>query len=389
MPCGPAYLDRLDRFDVIIKSPGVPPESRIKNYESRITSATQLFLNAIAETGALVIGVTGSKGKSTTSSLIYEILKAAGNDAYLIGNIGIPALDFLERTKSNTIFVQEMSSYQLMDLTVSPHIAVITAFFPEHLDYHGSLGAYLEAKKHITRFQHERDSVIFSADSEGAREIAGESRGKRIPYSASDSPVRIEETQLLGKHNLSNIAAAWKVVQELGVPREIASRAIKNFHGLPHRLQSLGAHDGIEWIDDSISTTPESAIAALNALGEHVNTIILGGQDRGNDFTELGKRIAASQIENIILFPVSGPRIRTAIEKAWAGTALHFFEIGGMEEAITISRQYTKRSHEPTIPRPIVLLSPASPSYGLFRNFEERGEAFRRAIMKTAPLSVV
>lgn len=386
------YLDHLDQFDVIIKSPGIPPFPELTPHVSRLTSSTQIFLDTIALSGATVIGVTGSKGKSTTATLIADILRTADEEASLIGNIGDPAIAHLgemlchpdPRQRMNKFFVHEMSSYQLADLTRSPPIAVITTFFPEHLDYHASIGlstgctpleAYKEAKKHITRFQRRENIVIYNAASPGAKEIADESAGRRIPYSAQDSPVRIEETHLIGTHNLSNIAAAWKVSEELGVPRAIAIQAIKNFQGLPHRLQSLGVHHGIEWIDDAISTTPESTIAALDALGGRVRTLILGGQDRGFDFSNLGRRIAASSVECVILFPGSGPRIRKALENT--GTSAQCFDVQSMDAAVQVACSKTLSSSV----APIILLSPASPSYGMFKNFEEKGDTFHKTII--------
>src|SRR3989338_10171850 len=163
-----------------------------------------------------------------------------------------------------------------------------------------------------------------------------ESPGTRIPFSADECPVPIEETKLLGDHNRSNIAAAYKVGIHLKIPQEVMLKVIRDFRGLPHRLQSLGVHHGIEWIDDAISTTPESTIAALDALGERVQTIILGGQDRGNDFTDLGKRIAESSMKQVILFPGSGPRIRKAIEEA--GAKIKFHDATSMEQAVELSK---------------------------------------------------
>jgi UDP-N-acetylmuramoylalanine--D-glutamate ligase len=285
MQTGESWLRGLDRFDVLIKSPGIPQNQTLATHSAKLTSATQIFLDTIAEDGACVIGVTGSKGKSTTSSLIHEILQAADLDSFLVGNIGNPALDVLEHSSPTTYFVMEMSSYQLQHLTRSPHIAVVTSFFPEHLDYHASsagesgmsaLEAYKDAKKNIARFQTEEDVVIYDGTSEDVKEIAAQSMGKQIPSQPEDAPVTIEETHLLGRHNLSNIALAFHVAQFLDVPQDICMSVFHSFEGLPHRLQSLGIHGGIEWIDDSISTTPESAIAALDALGDRVASMILG-----------------------------------------------------------------------------------------------------------------
>ncbi len=392
---GPGYLQNLDRFDVLIKSPGIPPSLKLEAFRLKLSSPTQIFLDSIANTGSMVIGVTGSKGKSTTASLIHAILKHAGEDSYLIGNIGTPAISFIEQSKPNTIFVQEMSSYQLMDVNRSPQIAVVTAFFPEHLDYHGSLEAYLEAKKHIARFQKPDDRVFFNGESEECRSIADEGKGRKIAFSAADSPVRIEQTRLIGQHNLSNIAAAFKVASSLDIPEKTAIEAICEFQGLPHRLQSIGIHNGIEWVDDSISTNPQSAIEALNALGNRVETVILGGQDRGFDFTPLAKRIANSKVQTVILLPESGQRIRETIEKT--GAKVKCIEVKTMEEAVRQAKKASSfklpvrpghpggqaTSNPPTRNVPIVLLSPASPSYGHFKNFEDRGGQFKNAALKS------
>jgi len=377
---GPHYLDNLDRFDVIIKSPGIPPSSKLKALGTKLINSTQIFLEEAAAHGATVIGVTGSKGKSTTASLIYAILQAESQKmkagSYLVGNIGEPAIAHLKNIKPNTIFVLEMSSYQLMDCSSSPPIAVITSFFPEHLDYHGSLKNYQEAKSHITKFQGESDFVVYDATSPGAQEIAEQSPGRRIATHTNDLPLTLKDLLLKGEHNLRNAAIAFLTTRLMGVPERISIPVMQNFRGLPHRLESLGVHHRAEWIDDAISTTPESTIAALDALGDRVSIIILGGQDRANDFTALGKRIAASSIRSVILFPGSGPRIRKAIEEARAN--VDFFEAGAMEEAVekAISCQLKADS------LPIVLLSTASPSYGMFKSFEEKGEAFRTCIQQ-------
>lgn len=394
---GETWLSNLEIFDVLIKSPGIPPLPEITRLKGKLTTPTQIFLDTIAGSGATVIGVTGSKGKSTTASLIYEILsrssgsqtadcdlriaaaKAGTKKVFLIGNIGEPAIAHLAEAKPDTIFILEMSSYQLMDLTVSPHIAVISAFFPEHLDYHGSLEAYLEAKKHITRFQTEDDVVFYNAGFPEAKDIAEESKGTKIPFSIKDSPVTADDTLLKGEHNLGNIAAAWKVCMHLGVAKEAAIKAIKQFKGLPHRLESLGIHGGIEWINDSISTTPESAIAALEAFDNRVSVIILGGQDRGYDFTPLAEKIAKTpSLRMAILLPESGTVIGKALEHAGAPVILSNAET--IDEAVRTARKAAldPKPEEGTVP--IVLLSPAAPSYGHFKNFEERGEMFQKAM---------
>ncbi|MBU2213419.1 UDP-N-acetylmuramoyl-L-alanine--D-glutamate ligase [Patescibacteria group bacterium] len=373
---GPNYLKNINDFDIIIKSPGIPPCKELEEVKEKITNSTQIFLDTIADTGAKVIGVTGSKGKSTTASLIYEILKASGEDVHLVGNIGKPAMDFIDEAKPKTWFVMEMSSFQLMDLTMSPHIAVITTFFPEHLDYHGSLEDYLEAKKHITRFQKTEDYVFFNADSNEAKYIAEETSGGVFPVCREEAPVSLNQINLIGTHNLLNITLAYAVAAHLNIPEHIIIDTIKSFKGLPHRLQSLGAHNGIEWIDDSISTTPETTIAALDAL-ENVTTLILGGHDRGSDFAELGKQIAHSSVLNVILMGESAPRIRKAIELANANVT--FVKVKDMKEAVECTKEETSNQKLATR-NFLCLLSPASPSYDMFKDFEERGNEFRKWI---------
>jgi UDP-N-acetylmuramoylalanine--D-glutamate ligase len=376
---GEGWLENLGKFDIIIKSPGIPPNDTLKKYAGKITNSTQIFLKEAAARGATVIGVTGSKGKSTTSTLIHEILKAADRKSFLVGNIGEPAISHLKDASLNTFFVLEMSSYQLMDCHTSPPISIITTFFPEHLDYHGSVEAYKDAKSHITRFQSEGNFVVYDALSPVAEELALLSPGKRIAAHAEDLPV--ESMELKGEHNRRNATIAFLTTRLLGIPERVSIPVIENFRGLPHRLQSLGIHHGAEWVDDAISTTPESTIAALDALGDRVSTIILGGQDRGNDFTALGKRIAASKIRTVILFPGSGPRIRKAIEKSHA--SVEFYDVETMQDAVKKS-QIANRKSEIVTP-PVVLLSTASPSYGMFRNFEEKGDAFKNAIHIVKP----
>jgi UDP-N-acetylmuramoylalanine--D-glutamate ligase len=376
---GKDYLSGLDKFDWIVKSPGVAPASELIRVHEKLTSATDLFLGTARSAGATVVGITGSKGKSTTSSLIYSILQKDGRAAYLVGNIGQPALDFIEEARGDAVFVIEMSSYQLLSVTSSPHIGVLTSFFPEHLDYHGSLEAYWDAKANIARFQGPKDVLFYHDGFDACRAIAELSPGERIPFAGSDCPVDIAETHLLGEHNAGNIAGAYKVATYLNVLHETAVLAIRSFRGLPHRLQMLGVYHGVRWVDDAISTTPESTIAAMNALGRKVETIILGGQDRGYDFTELAHRVAQSSIRNVILFPGSGARIEEALRlHGKASDQLSLWHAASMREAVSIAKQVTTRGA-------ICLLSTASPSYGLFRNFEEKGDEFARWVRFEEP----
>lgn len=372
---GADYLEQVDKqqFDVIIKSPGIPPHPLIEQWRKagKLTSGTALFFAAAKAVGAKLIGVTGSKGKSTTSSLIYTILTAAKVPVTLVGNIGKPMLEYSDKLDPSMTFVAELSSYQLLDLEQSPDIAVITSFFPEHLDYHGSLQNYFEAKSHIARYQSTENTVIFAGDQPEVVRMASLSPGRKIARTAADSPIKLSELKLIGAHNLSNVALATGVANVLGIEPATYLAALRNFTGLPHRLQSLGVHHGIQWIDDAISTTPDSTIAALDALGDRVATIILGGQDRGVPYEHLGTRIAASKVRTVILFPGSGPRIRQAIGDAHADVCFH--EVDTMQAAV-------EKAKKSTMEGKICLLSTAAPSYGMFKNFEEKGDEFARCI---------
>lgn len=381
---GEQWLDDLDRFDVIIKSPGIPPNSTLIAHSAKLTSSTQIFLDLATAAGAVTIGVTGSKGKSTTASLIHAMLRAqnpdSGSEIFLVGNIGDAAIAHIADAKRDAIFVIEMSSYQLMDLKTAPHVAVITSFFPEHLDYHAStalgtgsaLEEYRKAKAKITTLQNEGD-IVFYADTESVRPMIANTKAKKVPVTANGSPVTLSETKLIGNHNLGNIALATAVARHFGVSDAVIVQAIKNFTPLPHRLQSLGVHGGIEWIDDAISTTPESAMAAMAALGNNVKAIILGGQDRGNDFTELGRAIDASAIELVILLGQSGLRISKSIKTK------KMIPVYVMNEAISTITQELKNLGTQ---QPIALLSPASPSYDMYENFEAKGDDFQKTISR-------
>ncbi len=381
---GADYLNEVDakNFTAIIKSPGVKPTGLIEMWrqQEKLSSGTELFLEEARAVGALVIGVTGSKGKSTTSSLIYAMLSRSPQletRSFLVGNIGIPSISYIDKITKDAVFVMEMSSYQLMDVTVSPQIAVVTSFFPDHLDYHGSLEAYREAKANIARFQQPEDTILYAKDSPGAAWIARQSMGERVGFLPEDCPVAISATKLIGEHNRSNIAGAFMAAMLAGADQTQAIAAIQAFEPLPHRLQSLGVHHGIEWVDDAISTTPESTIAALDALGDRVATIILGGQDRGYDFTPLADRLAVSSIKTAILFPGSGPAIRKAIEAS--GAQINLIDVDTMEQAVTSAKKLAMSNLQLGIP--IVLLSTASPSYNMYRNFEEKGDTFRKCIL--------
>lgn len=356
---GDKYLEGLEEYDVIVKSPGIPflPEiKKAKSIGKYVTSATEIFFD---ECRGKIIGITGTKGKSTTTALIYEVLKAANLDAYLIGNIGVAPLELLEKGNENSVFVYELSSFQLEDLNKSPYIAVITNIYPEHLDHHGSLDAYINAKANIVKFQKEDDFVIFKKDNKEAIKIAQTSKAKnQISYS-TQLPINTKPAEIIGK--IFNIS------------EDKIKKAIKNFKTLPHRLEFVGEFKGIKFYNDSLSTIPQATIRALDILGKNVETLIAGGFDRGLNYAILAPAIANSKIKNLILFPTTGEKIWEGVRRQ--ATGISKYEVNNMEHAVKIA-------FDKTSPGKIVLLSPASTSFNLFKDYEDRGNQFKNWVKK-------
>jgi UDP-N-acetylmuramoylalanine-D-glutamate ligase len=360
---GPDYLERLSDFDLIVKSPGIPwhPPADLAD---RVITATQLFFDSLPDS-ALTIGVTGTKGKSTTSHLIYEALSSARDRRVILaGNIGEPMLAHLDDA-AGTTFVLELSSYQLESLQRSPHIAVVTSFFPDHLDYHRTMAAYREAKSHIAAFQRPGDVVFYNAAYSDCAAIAHPGAGRKVPFTAEDYPGH-DVAPGLGER--SNLAAAYLVALECGIAPAAARQAIEHSKGLPHRQQSLGRFHGVRWIDDSAATTPESTVSALHALGSEVDVLITGGLDRGYDYAAVGEAIDALQIPHIVALPDTAAKLTAAIHGR-----THVHEASTMAAAVATAKRNTR-------PGRVVLLSSGAPSYNQYRNYYERGDDFLRAI---------
>jgi len=356
------YLKKQAGYDLIIKTPGIKKELMTNHY----TTATNIFFSQIKNN--ITIGVTGSKGKSTTASLIYAILKEAGKKVCLVGNIGNPMLEILLKPiDKEEIFVVELSSYQLDDIDYSPHIAVVTNLFPEHMDYHGSVEKYYEAKRNIIKFQNPTDYVVFNKKNKELKKCLAKNSLKDF------SKIDLENitVPLLGKHNLENVKAAIAVANILNISKNSIKQGIENFKGLAHRLEFVGEFKGIKFYDDAISTTPESTIAAILAL-PNTDTIFLGGLNRGYDFSKLALAIEKSKIKNIVFFPDSGQDIEKEIFKKSQNKYL-ILHTKNMDEAVKFAFENTKIGK-------VCLLSSASPSYSIWKNFEEKGDKFKVAI---------
>ncbi len=359
---GPDYLKKQDGANLVVRSPGVHTELVTKKY----TTATNLFF---ANCPGQTIGVTGTKGKSTTASLVAAMLKKSIPDVRLVGNIGCPMLDELGSSTADTVFVVELSSYQLTDINYSPHIVVIVNWFPEHRDFHGSFELYKQSKERVLSFQTPSDYFIFDPSEEPAK-WGSFTKAHCTPY-ATDFPFDENKIHLLGLHNKKNIQAALTVARLYKVSEEKIAEAVYGFVPLPHRLEKVGTFKGITFYDDAISTTPQSTIAALNTL-HRVETIFLGGQDRGYEFDGLIKVLKEKNIKNIVLFPDTGKRIKEGITKM-NGYSPSLLEISDMEQAV-------KFAYEKTTPGATCLLSTASPSYSVWKNFEEKGDLFQQFV---------
>ncbi len=390
------YLSSLKNYDVIIKTAGIPLKV-IKPYigNAIVSSPTQLFFDSCPGT---IIGVTGTKGKSTTTTVIYEVIKSDYANTILCGNIGISALEQLPKINDKTLVVMELSSHQLQTLTKSPHIAVLQNITPEHLDYYDDFEDYVKAKENIASHQSPNDYFLYNANYPIPYEIAQRSKAKRFPFNADIGPnccfiqgkdimfrfhnnveniMGRDEISLLGDHNIQNVLPAIIIGKLYEIPTEKIVSAIAAFKGLEDRLELVGDVNGVTYYNDSISTTPESAIAAIDALAPDVETIIVGGYDRGLDYTSLAKRIVESEIKTVILLPTTGRKIEDAIKKV-PGFKLHaskirFFNQDSMAGAVEVASEHTSKGK-------ICLLSPAAPSFNLFKDYHERALQFKEAI---------
>jgi len=397
---GPRYLDSLDSYscEVIIKTPGIPgsTEAILRAHQSGciLTSHSQLFLSNYPK--EKIIGVTGTKGKSTTTSLIHHILTQAGIRSELVGNIGQPPLSLIGAVPEDTVFVHEFSSHQLAEVESSPHIAVLLNIVPEHLDYYANFEAYVAAKENITRFQTSEDYLVFSADYSVPTAIASRTKAGLRPFSmerpidgsyirnetivrsgpnGEEEVMAVDEIPLQGRFNIQNVLAAVTAASLCNVSSQVIRTGVRSFHALPHRLEPVGTFNGITFYDDSIATVPEATLAALDALGSNVRTLVLGGHERNLDFSELGQRLPAN-VRTVILFPPTGERIWKAIESESRNSELPAaFFVSGMEDAVKIAYERTPSGG-------ICLLSPASPSFGTFKNYKERGESFKAFVKK-------
>lgn len=368
-----SHLPEVDPSWVVIKTPGVPVHhpvaQKLRASSIPMTTATNLFFAERKGKGK-IIGITATKGKSTTASLMAGVLKEAGVPSMLVGNIGLPMLSMID-APNDTMFVVELSSYMLADLEIGPDIAVFVNLFEEHMDWHGSVEAYQRDKMRIATTQTEDEVFVYNENSAILKEFAGKVRSRPRAFALHDEPA-LEALTLEGAHNKENACAVLAVCDELGIGHDIAAQAFTVFKPLPHRLERVGTYGGITFINDSISTTPQSALAAIDVHQDALGAIILGGQDRGYDFTPLAERLAQMSKVRVYVLP-GGEHLEAKFKKF----DREFFTMPTFDEIVNDIFAHAKT--------PLTcLLSPASPSYGQFKNFEDRGEQFKAAILRAA-----
>ena len=369
---GQNYLAKIGDYDLIIKAPGIP----MKEQTSFLTSQTRIFFDNFP---GLIIGVTGTKGKGTTSGLIYQILKTAGFKAFWLGNVGKPTFQYLLRSQPDHIAVYELSSHQLRDLKKSPQIAVFLNIFPDHLDYYGNFAEYQKAKANITTHQTKNDYLIYNSSDKSVSQIAKKSQARKIIFNPKKPLTPLEKLlkkhyQLKGDFNFLNLRAALGVVGLLGVSEKNILEAVKSFKGLPHRLEFSGKHKGIEFYDNSMATVPETTILDLKTFNGKAISLIVGGSEKGSDYTALAKEILKTSVKNlIILGQGTGQKIEEGVKLLPPPTKKEFnsFQARTMQEAVKICYKETPKNG-------ICLLSPASASFNMFKDYKDRGKQFKK-----------
>lgn len=371
--CGSKYLDNgLVGFDLIVRSPGIRPDlhqiQEAVKKGAKLTSATNIFFE---ECKTLIIAVTGTKGKGTTSTLIAKALEADGKKVLLAGNIGEPMLSLLKSTLKVDFVVLELSSFQTIDLKKSPHIAVVTNITSDHLDWHKDQEEYEQAKAQLWANQTKNDFLIVNEDDLTSMKLAKDAPGNIHTYNGENN--KAEELFIPGKHNVYNANAALLTIKLLGEDTDKAWQGMTNFKGLEHRLEKVDEINGVTYVNDSYATNPEPTIAALKSFKKS-KVLILGGSSKAADFTKMAKEITQSQVRGVILIGDEAENIKNALTLAgFKGQVLK--GATSMPEIVNIASKFANQGE-------VVLLSPACASFGLFENYKDRGKQFKQAVLQ-------
>lgn len=371
--------ETLGKYDLIIKSPGIS----LKNIDTQglnISSQLQLILMVAKDN---IIGITGTKGKSTTSSLMYKVIKDQYENTFLLGNIGIPILDYIDSFNDKSKLVIELSCHQLEYVTYSPHISIILNLFQEHLDFYKDVESYYGAKINIAKFQNKNDYLFYNFNNNTLKDYVNKLEnnnakigiGKDIyikdNYVESDKKLYNinNKRNVIGDHNLENIMFILGVSDLLNLDMEKVTKSIEEFQPLEHRMELVGTFDNIIYYNDSIATIPEATINCIETL-KIVDTLILGGNDRSLDYKKLIEYLKQSNVSNIICLPKTGHDIAVYLKDY-----KKIYIVDNLEEAIEISKKVTEKNK-------ICALSPAASSYGYFNNFEERGKIYKELVRR-------
>lgn len=386
---GDNYLDSLDEYDLLVRTAGLPSQKILdKNpgVESKITTQINEFFKVCPTKN--IIGITGTKGKGTTSTLVTKILEKADKDVVLAGNIGVPVLSMLNKLSIDSWVVLELSSFQLSDIKYSPRIAGCLMVAPEHLNWHSDFDDYKNAKSNLFRYQTDRDVAIYFNGDKGSKLIASHGSGRKIPYFKIPGAFiendlikmnglticKTSDIKLLGEHNWQNVCAAitiaWQATQDI----EAIKSTITTFSGLEHRLELVREFNEVKYYDDSFGTTPETAIVALKAFPEP-KVVILGGSDKGADYHALAKTIKESNIRKVLLIGEQAKHIQSSLQEV----EFNKFRFGGsdMKEIVTNACSEAQIGD-------IVLLSTGCASFDMFKDYKDRGDKFKQAVQQLA-----
>lgn len=396
---GEAYQQCMDEYDIVFKSPGVVLEREFSEYKCEIVCQTELFMRRFREQ---TIGITGTKGKSTTTTLIYHILKESGKNVKLAGNVGIPSLDIADEVETDTIVVYELSSHMLEYMTVSPRISSILNIYEEHLDHYGTMEKYVAAKMNILKNQKDGDICFLNESIEpfGSADIFSISIGDNkfekftetnektyvgvvdisddiITYTYNGNVceyhIPVDEINLMGVHNYFDIGVAYGILKQFDITDEEFENGLKTYNPLPHRLQYIGEVGGVKYYNDSISTICETTIQAVETVPD-ATTVIIGGMDRGIDYSDLEKYIVENtKLRNVVLMYETGKRINDELLTKYGQINKNIHLVDDLKEAVKVAVTVTAKGKA-------CIMSPAAASYGYFTNFEQRGQEFVRIV---------
>lgn len=397
---GEDYLSNLNGFDVIFRSPSMLPTNEyLVSEQKRGAIITTEVEQVIKLSPCKVIGITGSKGKTTTTTILNDILVGMGYSTYLGGNIGTPLFDKLGNIKSDDIVVLELSSFQLMNMEVSPNIAVVTNISPDHLDIHGGYDEYIEAKKYIFKNQSKNDILVLNMDDEIVSTFIEETKGSvryfKNAYTSDDiikdnyilrdnyiiyNDEKVIDTNnliLRGKHNYLNICAALNAIKDyINIDNNKLEDIIKNINSVKHRLEFVREINGVKWYNDSASTTPDKSLAGINAFDEDI-ILIAGGYDKNISYEPLAKPIL-DKVSKLILFGATKDKIYEAVMNEIKNTTnpkTRIYLLDTIEEVISVANKISE-------PGEVVLFSPASASFDMFKNAYSRGDIFKSIVEK-------